>query len=504
MPSTSLTAIVVADVDATPADVGLAVEWCRLEVTEVVLASVGPPSAPKQAGSSGATRSVRAATPADAVCAAGRVAATARCVVVDARQRGERGSISRFSDLAVDTIAVGARCSPLDHRDVPVGPAGTSLLRRSGVSVPTALLASGAAVVALDDVVATFRSFDRLARDGATFAVVEPPPPSQDGRGWRPDDARRFGREAVHLYRDAPETIEQSGLDMYRAVSYNEHLRRRVALLRRWGRQSSSATAFWRGVRDETSRHEWAGLTEATTVLMYHGFSEDAVGSRYVVGRRRLRRQLQILGRMRRRVISLDDYIETRLAHGLVPKRSVVITIDDGYADTYTVAGPELRNAGVTATMFVPTAHVGGVCDWSSDATLSGRRLATWEQLASGVDTITIGSHAHHHVALAELDDDAVDAELVRSAEELHRHLGRRAATFAYPYGADSRRTRERVEQSDYLAACTSHGGRNSLADPLHALRRVEVRGDVSLSAFVVAVLTGSTVPLHRQIRGRR
>lgn len=497
-----LTAIIVVSTGVFEDSVESAVRLCAEEVDQVVVALVHPAVA-KSDSATGDSDLVRAASVVEAVRTAARTATTRHCVVVDARRPIEPGSMACFAHLSEGDIACGARSSPDGRTDLPDGPAVSALLRQRTIALPTNLLAAGMAVVDLDDVITTFRSFDQLAANGVRFLAV--PLPSGRASGWTSRDAMNFGREAVELYRESPASLHDTGLDRYRTVSYLDHLRRRLALVRRLPRAgSASSTAFWQGVRAESSRVEWSGLTAATTVLMYHGFTDEAIGSRYVVGRQRLRRHLNILRRTRRHVISLHDYIEARRVHGFVPGRSVVITIDDGYADTYSVAAPELRGAGVTATLFVPTAHVGGVCDWSTDSDLSGRRLASWEQLSAGLDTIDIGSHAHHHVALAELDDEAVDIELARSSAELFRLLGRPVRAFAYPYGADSQRTRARVEQSQFIAACTSHGGRNSVADSLHSVRRVEVRGDVSTWAFIVAVFTGSTVPIHRQLRGRR
>ena len=54
------------------------------------------------------------------------------------------------------------------------------------------------------------------------------------------------------------------------------------------------------------------------------------------------------------RVISLQTLVES-LRHGRVPPRSVVITLDDGFADNYYFAYPNLKRYQIPATIFLVT-----------------------------------------------------------------------------------------------------------------------------------------------------
>jgi len=63
--------------------------------------------------------------------------------------------------------------------------------------------------------------------------------------------------------------------------------------------------------------------------------------------------------RSRYRVIKLDELVRTLLTGEKLLPGTVVITFDDGWLDTYEVAYPLLRKAGLPATVFVPSGLIG-------------------------------------------------------------------------------------------------------------------------------------------------
>jgi len=91
-------------------------------------------------------------------------------------------------------------------------------------------------------------------------------------------------------------------------------------------------------------------------------------------------RQLRFLGRYRYRVLSVRDMAEYLDRGESVPGRSVAITFDDGYEETFTVAWPILKRFGFPAAVFVTPTEVG----------LPG--FATWDQIiAMGRDGMVVG-----------------------------------------------------------------------------------------------------------------
>lgn len=93
-------------------------------------------------------------------------------------------------------------------------------------------------------------------------------------------------------------------------------------------------------------------------VLMYHRVAETKVDPwKLSVSPHHFRRQIEYL-RSEANVVRLLDYAQA-LREGRLPRRAVIITFDDGYADNLLEAAPVLVDAGLPATFFITTGAVG-------------------------------------------------------------------------------------------------------------------------------------------------
>ena len=94
-------------------------------------------------------------------------------------------------------------------------------------------------------------------------------------------------------------------------------------------------------------------------ILMYHRFSPEI--SPHKVSAAEFEAHLEYL-KKNNRVLSLSEVLIYLQNDKALPPNTVVITIDDGYADTYKTAFPILKKFGFPATLFAVTDFLDGKC----------------------------------------------------------------------------------------------------------------------------------------------
>ena len=123
--------------------------------------------------------------------------------------------------------------------------------------------------------------------------------------------------------------------------------------------------------------------------------------------------------------------------------RTLAITFDDAFDSVKRYAAPVLARLGAPATVFAPTAFIGGdALNWPGldrweDSPDAGELAAlTWDDLGELSEIgWEIGSHTRTHPRLTQLSAPELERELGESREECARTLGTSCRSVAYPYG---------------------------------------------------------------------
>jgi peptidoglycan/xylan/chitin deacetylase (PgdA/CDA1 family) len=199
-------------------------------------------------------------------------------------------------------------------------------------------------------------------------------------------------------------------------------------------------------------------------VLCYHRF-EDNKRDQLAINPTDFRAQMKQLKDDGIGVISMKDFLAWRRGEKSIPRKSCVITIDDGYISGYTVAWPILKEFGYPFTMFIYTNYVN----------VGGKSL-TWAQLEQMSDAgVDIESHtvSHHDLRHAPKGQDYatwLHNEVYTSKDILEQKLGVKIIAFAFPYGTYNEQVRKMAADAGYQALFTVYGqhmGIDARADEL-------------------------------------
>jgi peptidoglycan/xylan/chitin deacetylase (PgdA/CDA1 family) len=207
-------------------------------------------------------------------------------------------------------------------------------------------------------------------------------------------------------------------------------------------------------------------------ILTYHRFGKKS-RSRLSIPGQVFEQQMAYLKKNGYRVIPLSHLIAFTQFQTTLPKKAVVITIDDGYRSVYDIAFPILKKYGFTATLFVYTDFIG----------IPGSSV-TWEQLKEMKSNgFEVGSHTLSHCNLIKKQKDEtervyrerIERELVLSKQIIDKKLNQNTVSIAFPYGAYNQEILDICDKTGYkLGLSVKRGGNPFFANRL-SLRRSQL-----------------------------
>lgn len=228
-------------------------------------------------------------------------------------------------------------------------------------------------------------------------------------------------------------------------------------------------------------------------ILCYHRFGDECE-SPLCVPARIFDRQMNYLKTNGFRVITPEDILAFLEYRAPLPKKSVMITVDDGYRSVYDVAYPILKKYGFTATIFIYTNFVG----------VSSKAI-TWDQLREmKTNGFTIGSHTIAHSDLSKQGDDEDEAaylrrlrhEIKQSKDLIDSKLDQDTMFFAYPFGRANGTAVMICHEAGYrLAVTVNRGGNAVFANPFMLRRDQILKRD--MATFTKRLKTFHSIPLR-------
>lgn len=239
-------------------------------------------------------------------------------------------------------------------------------------------------------------------------------------------------------------------------------------------------------------------LGQPLPVLMYHHISPKP--GLVTCSPDNFRAHMQWLAENGWKTLSTDEFAQA-LASGVVPKKSVLVTFDDGYLDNWVYAHPVLKEFGQRATLFLITGWIGdgplrphagqsGVPEVPTHsqamaAAAEGKlddAFLRWSEVEAmqAAGTFDYHSHTHSHtrwdrqIADQAARDRALADDLAASRTTLAARLGNATPHLCWPQGYyDAAYQRVAVAAGFTHLYTTEHGVVRRDTDPTRIPRLV-------------------------------
>ena len=218
---------------------------------------------------------------------------------------------------------------------------------------------------------------------------------------------------------------------------------------------------------------------QTVPILCYHRFAPDG-GARHQmqVAESAFVAQMAYLRDNGYTVVPLAHVAEFLRGERTLPRRSVAITVDDGFRSFLDIAHPILEQFEYPATLFVYSEFPGAPA------------AVTWDEVAAlhASALIDVQSHSLSHTSLARASDESRTGYLARIAQEIERPEARLPTPerrhFAYPYGDTGEDVVALLSERGYDIGVTVQRGVNASFAPPLMLKRNMVFADHGIDQF--------------------
>ena len=233
-------------------------------------------------------------------------------------------------------------------------------------------------------------------------------------------------------------------------------------------------------------------------VLMYHSFDEHPKFTGINTTPKVFREHLTLLKKNGYTTITNRQMELYQKGYIMLPEKSFMITIDDGFESVYKIAYPILKELGMKATLFVITSYI-------ESGERFGVQMASWEQLKEMSDSsyVEIGNHTHDFHWRGNNNQKGYEAMITNSTQDgekittkqrgdmiikdlkiahelILENVGIAPTAFSYPYGAYDKVAVTAVKKAGYTINHTIVEDMNYPNEGSEYIKRYGINNEVS------------------------
>lgn len=221
---------------------------------------------------------------------------------------------------------------------------------------------------------------------------------------------------------------------------------------------------------------------QTVAVLGYHNFTNESSLNEMQINIDKFKKQMSYLKKHRYHTLTLEEMECFLNKTCKIPKKSVLITMDDGYLSNYDLAFPILKEYDFNAVVFYMGVN-------SKESNNTYMNLDTIKKARIEYPQIEFASHTYdlHHPEDYQLDFETIDKDFIKQDKILHTFY------FAYPYGHVSDNFIKALEKNNYKLAFTfgpdkEHRKAKQTDDKYH-IPRLNISASIPLWKFKLRLI---------------
>ncbi|MDI6802824.1 MAG: polysaccharide deacetylase family protein [Bacteroidota bacterium] len=238
-------------------------------------------------------------------------------------------------------------------------------------------------------------------------------------------------------------------------------------------------------------KHPGLGNSNKIKVLMYHIVTDDksfcSKNRNIAVHVSEFRNQMKFLDRCGFVTITFEDYLLYMNGELNLPKKPIILSFDDGFADVHQYAFPILQEFGMRAVLFILGDRKIKTNSWDHASGISPKPLLADYQIIEMHDAgFEIGSHALTHSKLTNIQREKAWEEISRSRMLLEIFLNTQVKSIAYPFGSVNKTLKILAEEAGYQIGCGSYSGPLVFGKDRFEIHRINIPGQLTIFQFAL------------------
>lgn len=220
------------------------------------------------------------------------------------------------------------------------------------------------------------------------------------------------------------------------------------------------------------------GIASKVPVLMYHHIlkaKDKKSSNNLIVTEEQFDKQMGYLhdsGYTTITAMELEQFLKGTLK---LPKKSVLITFDDGYKSSYLYAYPILKKYGFRAAIALIPKEMPKAPEVFNPARLN---YLSWQEVTAGQEVFEYINHTFSHTSMKNIGYNRAYEE-IKNVEKLLQ-----SKYFVYPIGHTNEASLRALKELKYQLAFTTKSGFVTTESNKLLLPRKRVNGDMGIKAF--------------------